>query len=140
MMNNSGCGQAVTQRIEVMSGDVLVGNDDSLAAAHQRCDLGARPFDQPRPDEDIVGAVAQIDMQLFDCVRHSQYSSLGGVCAEGQAASAARTRVTVASGDPSLLSTTISASAYTGWRRSISSARIARGSPDFNNGLLLRRE
>jgi hypothetical protein len=44
-----------------MSGDILVGNDDRLAAAQQGCDLGAGSLDKSRPDKNVVGALAQVD-------------------------------------------------------------------------------
>ena len=118
------------QRFEPVLRDVLVGNDDRVTAAHQRQDLGARAFNQPRPDDDVISAVAQRHPEPFTTrfrvagfgvagfrlarIRlnaHSWYSKAGGIRARGQSLSAAIARVTVASGDPSPLSTVKSASA-----------------------------
>ena len=69
-------------------------------------------LDQPRPDEDVVGAIAQLDAQPLDRLRSFAHPPFAAALSRaGKQASAAIARVTVASGDPSPLSTTISASA-----------------------------
>ena len=104
-------GQAVTQRGEAMPGDRLVGDDHGLPAAQQRQDLAAGIFDQSRPDENLIGSVAELDPQPLNLGTHSGCSASGGTAASGQHASAAIARVTVNSGDPSPLSMITSASA-----------------------------
>jgi hypothetical protein len=44
-----------------MPGNGLIGNNHHLAAAQQRLDLAAGALEQPRPDENLVSAIAQLD-------------------------------------------------------------------------------
>src|SRR6516162_1875349 len=98
--------EAIAKRPQPMSGDDLVGYDHDLATAQQRQDFAAGARNQSRPDQDLIGAFAQIEMQTFDFATHHQVSVRSGVVASGQAASAAIARPTVTSDDPSPLSTT----------------------------------
>ena len=94
-----------------MSGDDFVGDDNGVAAPHQREHLAAGPLDQLRSHKNVVAAIAEIDVQPLDRFHLSSLYPSGGNIARGHAANAAIARVTVASGDPSPLSTTTSASA-----------------------------
>src|SRR5271166_1727604 len=53
-----------------MPSNGLVGYDHHLAAAQQRLYLAAGALDQPRPDENSIGAIAQLDPQPLDFVGH----------------------------------------------------------------------
>ncbi len=101
------------QRRQVMPGDGLVGDHDRLSAAHQRQNFPAGLLDQTWPDDDIICALAQRHAQALGCSlgghRHPSLLVSGGVIVHGQAASAAIARLTVASGEPSPLSTVTSA-------------------------------
>ncbi len=115
VMRDPGVGEAVAQRRQVMPGDSLVGDDHRLTAAHQGQDLTPGLLDQSWPDNNVIGALAQFDAQPLGRSlgghRHPSLFASGGVIAHGQAASAAIARLTVASGEPSPLSTVTSASA-----------------------------
>ena len=63
LLRDPGFGEAVVQRRQPMLGDILVGDDDRMAAPHQGQDLAPGPADQPRPDDDVIGALAQGDAQ-----------------------------------------------------------------------------
>jgi hypothetical protein len=53
--------EAVTQRGEAMPGDGFVGNDNGLPAAQQRQNLATGVLDQPGPDENLIGSLAELD-------------------------------------------------------------------------------
>ena len=68
MIRDPGRDEAVAQRRQPMPGDVFVGDHDRLAAAHQRQHLAPGRGDQPRPDDDVIGALGQCDAQPFEPV------------------------------------------------------------------------
>src|SRR5262245_35710247 len=111
VMGDPGFAETIAQLGKAMPGDSLVGNDYYLAPAQQRLDLAAGAFDQPRPNKNFIGTIAQLDPQPLDLVGHFSFSVCGGSVASGQAARAAMARVTVNSGEPSPLSIVTSASA-----------------------------
>ena len=61
VMGDPGFAEAVPQSGETMPGNGLVGDNHHLAAAQQRLDLAAGALEQPRPDENLVSAIAQLD-------------------------------------------------------------------------------
>ena len=118
-------GEAGAERRQVMARDILVGDDDGLAPAQQRRHQGAGARDQPGTDQDVIAAFAELDAQLVEGARGRNFrchclisesgsepgSASGGRRARAQPARAAITRFVVTSGEPSPLSTVISASA-----------------------------
>src|SRR5215472_4107711 len=69
VMRDPGRGEAVAQRREVMAGDDLVRYDDGLTAPQQRQYFAAGALDEPRADEDVIGALPELDAQSLDGLR-----------------------------------------------------------------------
>ena len=74
LVRDPGCGEAVPERREVMAGDILVGDDDGLAAAQQRRELIPGSLQQLRADQNVVAAGAQLDPQFLDRFHHPTIS------------------------------------------------------------------
>src|SRR6185437_994633 len=117
MLRDAVLGEARAQWRQMVPRDGLVSDDDGLPPAHQRQDRRPGPRDQARSDQNVVTPLPEFDTQRFDGAgggfrrRHCMASGSGGSSARGQPASAAMTRVVVASAGPSPLSMTMSASA-----------------------------
>ena len=86
---------------EVVTGDILVGDDGGFGTRAQRRDARTERRDQPAPDDDVVAAVAERDLDGCRIVakrrRHAPAFRSGGAASFSHAASAVMMSATTAS-------------------------------------------